>query len=117
MDRCDGSSNIVDNPFGRICVPNKTEDVNLRILNMIKGINKSTTPIKRVLCECRCQFDGRKCNSKQNRNNDKCQCEFKKPIRHLACEEDYAWNPNACECDKDCEIGEYLKYSECVKSP
>ena len=27
------------------------------------------------------------------------------------CEEDYAWNPSicACECDKDCEVGEYLK--------
>ena len=30
---------------------------------------------------------------------------------------DYVWNPStcACECDKDCEIDEYLKNSTCVK--
>ena len=28
-------------------------------------------------CESRCQFDGRKCISRQKWNNDKCQCEFK----------------------------------------
>ena len=32
LDRCDGSYNTVEEPFGRICVPNKIEDVNLKIL-------------------------------------------------------------------------------------
>ena len=34
------------------------------------------------------------------------------------CEEDYAWNPSicACECDKDCEVGEYLKNCTSSKS-
>ena len=41
--------------------------------------NKSMkTLTKYVLCECKCRFDGRKCNSNQWWNNDKCQCEFKK---------------------------------------
>ena len=31
---------------------------------------------------------------------------------------DYAWNPSlcACECDKDCEIDEYLKNYACWKN-
>ena len=29
MNRCDGSCNNIEYPFGRICVPNKMEDVNL----------------------------------------------------------------------------------------
>ena len=35
---------------------------------------------KRISCEYRCEFDGRKCNSRQESNDGKCQCECKKPI-------------------------------------
>ena len=40
MNRCDGSCNTVEDPSGRICVPNKMEDLNLKVLNMINGINQ-----------------------------------------------------------------------------
>ena len=54
----------------------------------------------------------------QKLNNDNCQCESKMSIAQCACEEDYVWNPSACayECDKDCDIFEYLKYFRCMKS-
>ena len=56
---------------------------------------------KDTLCECKCTFDGRKCNSDQKWNNDKCRCECKK---HHICEKEYIWNPAPCSC----ENGEYL---------
>ena len=37
LDRCDASFNTVEHRFGRICVPNTTENVNLKVFNMIKG--------------------------------------------------------------------------------
>ena len=40
MSRCDGRCNSLEDPFGRICVPNKVEDVNLKVINVIKGTNK-----------------------------------------------------------------------------
>ena len=40
---------------------------------MIKGINESTALSKHVSYECRCKFDGSKCNASQKWNNDKCQ--------------------------------------------
>ena len=40
LDGCDESCNAIENLFGRICVPNKTEDLNLKAFNMIKWINK-----------------------------------------------------------------------------
>ena len=40
MNRCDDSCNTVEDPSGRICVPNKMEDLNLKVLNMINGINQ-----------------------------------------------------------------------------
>ena len=45
---------------------------------MITGINESKTLTKHISCECKCKFDGRKCNSNQKWNNDKCRCECKK---------------------------------------
>ena len=58
----------------KVCVPNKTEDLNLSVSTMITGINESKKLTKHLLCECKCRFDGRKCNSEQWRNNDKCRC-------------------------------------------
>ena len=42
----------------------------------------------------------------------------KKTIQNHSCKEDYAWNPSTCasECDKYCEIGEYLKDCICMKN-
>ena len=115
--------------------------MNLKVFNMFKGINESTTLAKHILdcickqsyftsnqnkefininiCECRCEFVARKCNSRQKWKNDNCQCECKKPKSHRVCQEDYAWNPSTCtyyKCDKDWEIGKYLKECECMKS-
>ena len=45
---------------------------------MIIGINESKTLAKHVSCECKCRFDGRKCNSYKWSNNDKCWCECKR---------------------------------------
>ena len=49
--------------------------------------------------------------------NDKFQCGFKKPIAHRAYEEHYVWNPStcACECDEDCNMGEYLRILLMIK--
>ena len=39
---------------------------------MITEINELNTLTKHLLCECKCKFDGRKCNSDQKWNKDKC---------------------------------------------
>ena len=49
---------------------------------MITGINESKTLAKHILSECKCRFDGRRCNSDQWWKNDKGQCECKK---HQVC--------------------------------
>ena len=78
LDRCVGSCNTVNNLSNKVCVPNKKEDLKLIMFNMIRGINESKTLIKHISCEYKCKFDGRKCNSNQKWNSDKCQCECKK---------------------------------------
>ena len=52
MSRSNVNCNTVEDPFGRICVSNKIEYVNLKVFNIVKGINESKTLAKYILCEC-----------------------------------------------------------------
>ena len=72
LDICAGSFNTLNDLSNKVCVPNKTEDSNLSVFNMIIGINESKTLTKYISCECKCRFNGNKCNSDQWWNNDKC---------------------------------------------
>ena len=49
-----------------MCVPNKTEDLNLSIFNMITGINESKTLTKHISCKRKCKFDEKKKASQMN---------------------------------------------------
>ena len=65
LDRCVRSCNNLNELSNKVCVPNKTEDLNLSMFNMITGINESRTLTKHIPCKYNCRFDGRKCNSDQ----------------------------------------------------
>ena len=53
VNMCNGSCNTVDDRFSRKGVPIKIKDVNLKVFNIIKGINQSWTYAKHISCECR----------------------------------------------------------------
>ena len=48
------------------------------------------------------------CNNKQRWNEDKCRCEWKELVDKGVCDSNCKY-----ECDKSCDIGEYLDYSNC----
>ena len=87
LDSCAGTCNTPNDLSSKVCVPNKTEDLNIQVFNMITGKNESKLT-KSISNECKCKFDERKCNSNQKWNNDKCWCKCKKHI----CEKEYIWN-------------------------
>ena len=62
LDRCVGSCNTLNDLYNKACIPNKTEDLNLSMLNMITGINESKTLAKHISFKCKCRFDRTKCN-------------------------------------------------------
>ena len=101
LDRCVGICNTLNDLSNKVCVPNKTEDLNLSMFKMITGINESKTLAKHISYECKCKFYGRKCNSDQWWNNNRCRCECKELD---VCEKDYVWIPATCNC----ENGKYL---------
>ena len=72
LDRCIGSFDTLNDLSNKVCIPNKTEDLNLSIFNMITGINESKSLTKHISCDCKCKFDRTKCKLNQWWNNDKC---------------------------------------------
>ena len=56
---------------------------------MITQINESKILTKHISWKCQFKFEGRKCNSNQKWNNDKCRCECKNPKEHNVCKRNY----------------------------
>ena len=66
LDRCVGSCNTLNDLSNKVCVSDKTEDLNLSVFNMItKMTNESKTLTTHISCKCKCKFDDRKSNSNQ----------------------------------------------------
>ena len=63
LDRCVRSCNTLNDLSNRICVPNKTEDLNLHVFSLVTGISEYKILTNHILCGCRCSFDGRKCKN------------------------------------------------------
>ena len=100
-DRYVGSCNTLNDLSNKVCVPNKTEDLNLSVFNMITGINE--LKISKRLFHANVNVNLIEQNvSLQWLNNDKCWCEWKK---HHVCEKEYIWNPSTCIR----ENGKYLE--------
>ena len=53
LDRCAGSCNTLDSLSRRVCVSNKTEDLNLHIFNITTKINESRTLTKQISWKCK----------------------------------------------------------------
>ena len=66
-------------------------------------------------CKCECRLDANVCNHKQRWNDDKCRCELKELVSKRVCDKRFISNSSNCECEcnKSCDIGEYLDYENC----
>ena len=66
-------------------------------------------------CKCICRLNEIICNNKQRWNEEKCRCEYKELIDKGVWDKGFIWNPSncECECDKSCNISQYLDYSDC----
>ena len=65
-----GNSTTLNGLCNKVCIPNKRENLNLNVPNIINGINESKTLTKHISRKRKCKFDGRNYNSGQWWNND-----------------------------------------------
>ena len=54
-----GSCNTLNDLSNRVGVPDKTEDLNIHVFNMIIWKNESKIFTKDISCKCKCRFDGK----------------------------------------------------------
>ena len=117
VNKCSGSCNNINDPFAKLCVPDITKNINVKVFNLMARINETRQTVWHETCKCICKLISAVCNSRQIWNEDKCRCECKEDlINKMVCDKGYIWNPSncACECDKICDIGQYLDYKNCV---
>ena len=128
LGRCVGSCNTLNDLSDKVCVPNKTKDLNWSMFNMSTEINESKKLTKCISCGYTCKFDGKKYNPDESwceckniiyvKNimfgilhtckfdgkkyiSDEYWCECKK---HHICEKDYVWNPATCKCENEINL-------------
>ena len=102
--KCSGSSNNINYPYAKICVP----DI-VKVFNLMPRTNETRHIEWCKMCKCECKLGANVCNNEQRRNKNKCRCECKEWIDKGMCYKGFIWNPSdcECECDKSCDIGEY----------
>ena len=119
VKKCNGSCNNINDPYANICVPDIVKNLNVKVFNLMALTNETRHIKWHESCKCICRLDRLDkviSNSKQRWNEDKCKCEWKELIHKSVCGKGFIWNPSnecECECDKSCNIGEYLDYSDC----
>ena len=112
INKCSGNCNNINDPYARICVPDTVKDLNVKVFNLMTLTNETRYIKRHETRKCICRLDKIICNSKQRWIEDKCRCEYKELIDKGVCDK-FTWNPSncECECDKSCDTGEYLDYS------
>ena len=115
ISKCSGSSNNNNDPYAKICVPDISKNMNVKVFNLISRTNEARCIKWHETCKCQYRLDASVCNNKQKWNDNKCRCESKELIDKEVCDERLIWNPSncECECDKSCDAGEYLDYKNC----
>ena len=69
-----GSGNSIDDPYARVCVPKKAKNLNLKVFNLMSGVNETTYLVQHELCEYKCGLNKNKYISKPKWNHNECKC-------------------------------------------
>ena len=117
INKCSGSCNYINHPFAKLCVPDITKNINIKLYNLLAQVNETRHVLWHETCKCICRLSSTVCNNKQIWNKNTCTCECNDNfVDKINCKEGYMWNPTtcSCECDLLCKQGQYLGYKNCV---
>ena len=95
-----------------MCAPGVVKNLNVEVFNLMSRTNETRHIKWHEIFQCKCRLDVSVCNNKQRWNKNKCMCECKELIDKGVCDKGFILNPSnwESECDKSCDIGEYLHY-------
>lgn len=115
LDRCIKSWNTFDGLSNKVCISNKTEDLNLRVFNMVTEINESKTLTKYGLCKCKLNLMMENVIPMKSGRTINVECKNRK--EHHVCKKAYIWNLATSSCKDDKYLGNFFDDSvkNCVE--
>ena len=61
--KCSGSCNNINNPCAQLCIPDVAKNLNVKVLNLVPGINETRRMEWHETCKCKCRFNNNVCNN------------------------------------------------------
>ena len=55
--KCSGSCNNINNPCAQLCIPDVAKNLNVKVLNLVSGINETRRMEWHETCKCKCRFN------------------------------------------------------------
>ena len=89
INKCNGSCNTINDPYAKICVPDKIKNTNVKVFNLMSRANETRHIKWHKTCKCRCRLDASICNNTQRWNDDKCRSECKELIDKGICDKGF----------------------------
>ena len=56
VNTCRGSCNTIDDPYARVCVPNKVKNVNIKVFSLMSRLNETKFLVQYESCACKCSL-------------------------------------------------------------
>ena len=87
VNKCNDNCNNINDPYGRICVPDIIKNINIKVFNLMSRTNETRSIKQHKKCKCIRRLDKIICNNKQKWNKNKYRCECKELINKSLCNE------------------------------
>ena len=75
ISKCSGSCNNNNDLYAKICVPDISKNMNVKVFDLISRTNEARYIKWHQTCKCQYRLDASVCNNKQKWNYNKCRCE------------------------------------------
>ena len=92
VNKCCGTCYTIDDPYAEVCIPNKVKNMNIKVFNLMSGVNETRFLVQHDSCECKCGLNESVCSSKKKWNHNECRCECTELDDWGFCEKGYMWN-------------------------
>ena len=89
VNKCRGSCNNINDPFGKLCLPDVIKTINIKVFNLMSRTNETRHIEWHETCKCKCRLDASVFSNKQRWNKDKYGCECKELIDKDTCDKEF----------------------------
>ena len=87
INKCSGSCNDINDSMAKLCVPDVTKNVNMKVYNLLMRANETKNAVWHESCKSVCRLTSAVCNSKQIWNSDTCSCDCNEDfVDKMVCE-------------------------------